>query len=408
MEDIFLVGVGMTPFSRLASATVKGLTDLAVMSALKDADTTKSQIDAAFFSNTTQSPLEGQYMVPGEMALRAMGFSDIPIINIENACASSSTALHTAYAHLRAGLCDTALVVGVEKMTHPDKSKSLQVFDGAWDVHDVEATVSRLADLARDMEAPEDNNGPRSVFMDVYAALARFHMKTFGTTQRQIAAVSEKNHFHSTFNPLAQYQVEMSVDQILAAPVISWPLTLPMCAPVTDGAAAAILVRKDGLRRFDADRAVKVCASVLGSGSDRAPDDYEKHVCRRLAMKAYDIAGIGPSDISLAEVHDATAFAEIVQLENLGFCKFGEGGIISERGETRLGGRIPVNLSGGLESKGHPIAATGLGQIYEMVTQLRGEAGQRQVDGARFAIAENGGGFHRYEEAVACITILGR
>src|SRR6266702_3246729 len=230
----------------------------------------------------------------------------------------------------------------------------------------------------------------------------------FGTAARQLAAVSAKNHRHSTFNPLAQYRNEMSIEDVLGARMIAWPLTLPMCAPISDGAAAAILVREEALDRFDRARAVKVCASVLGSGSDRKPEEVEKHICRRLALKAYDQAGIGPKDVSVAEVHDASAFGEIVQLENLGFCDFGEGGPAAERGETTLGGRIPVNPSGGLESKGHPIGATGLGQIHELVTQLRGEAGARQVADARIAIAENGGGLQGIEEAVACVTILGR
>jgi len=181
-----------------------------------------------------------------------------------------------------------------------------------------------------------------------------------------------------------------------------------MCAPISDGAAAAILVREEALDRFDRSRAVKLCASVLASGSDRGPDEIEKHICRRAAFKAYEAAGLGPEDMSVAEVHDASAFAEVLQVENLGFCDFGDGGRLAERGDTALGGRIPVNPSGGLESKGHPIGATGLGQIYELVLQLRNEAGRRQVEGARFAIAENGGGFHGYEEAAACITILGR
>jgi acetyl-CoA acyltransferase len=244
--------------------------------------------------------------------------------------------------------------------------------------------------------------------MDVYAAMAKFHMKRFGTTERQLAAVAAKNHHHSTFNPLAQYRNDMSIEDVLTARMITWPLTLPMCAPISDGAAAAILVREEALDRFDRNRAVQVCASVLGSGSDRGPEEVEKHICHRLALKAYDHAGIEPKDISVAEVHDASAFGEIVQLENLGFCDFGEGGRLAERGETALGGRIPVNPSGGLESKGHPIGATGLAQIYELVLQLRGEAIDRQVDGARFAIAENGGGFHGYEEAAACLTILSR
>jgi acetyl-CoA acetyltransferase len=244
--------------------------------------------------------------------------------------------------------------------------------------------------------------------MDVYAALARHHMKTYGTTERQIAAVAAKNHHHSTMNPLSQYRADMSIEDVLAARMISWPLTLPMCAPISDGAAAAILVREDALGRFDRRRAIRIDASVLASGADRPLDDLAHHVCRTAARRAYEIAGIGPQDVSVAEVHDATAFAEILQAENLGFCESGMGGVIAERGETSIGGRIPINPSGGLESKGHPIGATGLGQIYELVVQLRGDAGARQVEGARVAVAENGGGFHGAEEAAACITVLSR
>lgn len=411
MSDVYLVGVGMTPFGKFLDRTVKDLTREAVTGALADAGAGTADIQSAFFANTSQSPMEGQYMVGGEIALRDMGFSEIPIANVENACASASTAFHLAYTNIKAGLSDIALAVGAEKMTSRDKTKSMAIFDGAWDVHGVDEMTRRLLQLGEGMTPPpgrEADANMRSVFMDVYAALAKFHMKTFGTTERQLAAVAAKNHHHSTFNPLSQYRNDMSIDDVLNARMISWPLTLPMCAPISDGAAAAILVREDMLDRFDRKRAVKVCASVLGSGSDRKPEEVEKHICRRAALKAYDMAGVGPDDMSVAEVHDASAFAEIVQVENLGFCKFGDGGKLAERGETTLGGRIPVNPSGGLESKGHPIGATGLGQIYELVLQLRGEAGQRQVENARFAIAENGGGFHGYEEAAACITILGR
>ena len=197
---------------------------------------------------------------------------------------------------------------------------------------------------------------------------------------------------------------------MLSAPPITYPLTLPMCSPISDGAAAAVLATEAGMKRLgiDARRAIRVLASVIQTGSDRDPSEVERH-CTALAVKrAYDKAGVGPTDISVAEVHDATAMGEIIQIGNLGFCDFGDGGIISERGETALGGRIPVNPSGGLESKGHPVGATGIGQVHELVTQLRGEAGARQVEGARIALAENGGGLQGIEEAVACVTILGR
>lgn len=411
MTDVYVVGIGMTPFGKFFEKSVKDLTREAVDAALRDAGTDRSALDCAFFANASQAAMEGQFMIPGEVALRSMGIAEIPVTNVENACASASTAFHLAYAHVKAGLADVALAIGAEKMYDRDKAKSFAVFNGAWDVHDVDRIVAGLSRLGDGVEPPPGRDvdaGQRSVFMDVYAALAKFHMKTFGLTERQLAAVAAKNHFHSTMNPLSQYRNDMTVDEVLSARMIAWPLTLPMCAPISDGAAAAILCSADAVKRFGAARAVKVCATVLASGSDRKPEEVERHVTRRAAAKAYEAAGVGPDDMSVAEVHDASAFAEVVQAENLGFCDLGQGGWLAERGETRLGGRIPINPSGGLESKGHPIGATGLGQIYELVTQLRREAGARQVEGARFAIAENGGGFHGCEEAIACITILSR
>lgn len=411
MSDIYLVGVGMTPFGKHPDKSVKDLTRAAVTEALNEVGADIKEIGAAFFSNATQAPLEGQYMIPGEIALRAMGFSKIPIVNVENACASASTAFHLAYNYIRAGACDVALAVGAEKMLHPDKKKSFQVFDGAWDVHGAEENLGALLKLGEGAQPPEDKAEPpaqRSLFMDIYAAWARFHMATFGTTEKQIATVASKNHKHSTFNPLSQYQNEVSIEEVLAARLVSWPLTVPMCAPISDGGAAAVLCSKEALARFPDAVPVKVHASTLVSGDDRASEAVEQHIGRRAALAAYEAAGLAPEDMSVAEVHDATAFAEVQQAENLGFCAFGEGGALAESGATSLGGRIPINPSGGLESKGHPIGATGLGQIYELTQQLRGRAGDRQVEDARFAIAENGGGFYGGEDAATCITILGR
>nr|MBC8240131.1 thiolase family protein [Alphaproteobacteria bacterium] len=187
-----------------------------------------------------------------------------------------------------------------------------------------------------------------------------------------------------------------------------WPFTLPMCSPISDGSAAAIVMSEEAMDRHGVDkgRAVRVGASVISMGVARDPDDQSQHITARAARKAYEKAGVGPEDIDVAEVHDASAIAEIMQTENLGFCAIGEGGPLAESGATSIGGRIPVNPSGGLESKGHPIGTTGLAQIHELVSQLRGEAGPRQVEGARMAIAENGGGTYGIEEATACITIL--
>ena len=411
MTDIYIIGAGMTRFGKFLDRSVKELVHSATHDALDDAGAGLSDIGAAFYANTVQGALEGQLMVGGQVALRTMGFEGMPITNVENACASASTAFHLAYTHLKAGMSDVALAVGADKMFSEDKAKTASVFNGAWDVHDVDNITQSLIALGEGVEPPpgrKEKGTLRSVFMDVYAALAKSHMKRFGTTERQLATVAAKNHRHSIDNERSQYRVGMTVDEVLAARMISWPLTLPMCAPISDGAAAAILCTEEALSRFDRSRAVKVYASVLCSGSNRRSDDLENHLCRRATLKAYDQAGLGPDDLSVAEVHDASAFAEIVQTENLGFCEIGQGGWIAERGDTSLGGRIPVNPSGGLELKGHPIGATGLGQIFELVVQLRGEAGSRQVPEARFAIAENGGGFHGFEEAAACITILGR
>ncbi|SIR43917.1 Thiolase, C-terminal domain [Aromatoleum tolulyticum] len=215
---------------------------------------------------------------------------------------------------------------------------------------------------------------------------------------------------HSVHNPFSQFRKPFTVDEVLAAPPITYPLTLPMCAPLSDGAAAAILCTEEGLRRMGADRSrcIRVAASVMRSFSHRSIDQPQQGAAHLAARQAYEQAGIGPDDVGVAEVHDASATGEIIQVENLGFVPFGEGGAAAERGEFTLGGRLPVNPSGGLESKGHPLGATGLGQLFELTTQLRGEAGGRQVPGVRHAIQENGGGLLGIEEAAVAVTILSR
>lgn len=410
MAQTYIAGVGITHFSKQLEKSVKDLTAEAVTSALKDAGCDASLLEGAYFATAGQGCLEGQFMVPGQIALGAMGITGIPVVNVENACASASTALNAAHMFVASGAGDICLAVGVDKLYSLDKAKSFSVFDGAWDVHTAKEQMQNLMALSADVLPPDDyvEPGQRSVFMDIYAGLAKLHMKTFGTTQRQIAAVAAKNHVHSTRNPLAQYQYPMTIDEVLQARPVSWPLTLPMCAPISDGAAAAIICNEAGLRKLQASRAVRVMATVIRSATARKADQYDQHLCHLAAMQAYEVAGVGPKDMSLAEVHDATAFAEIQQTEALGFCAFGEGGIMAESGATTLGGSIPINVSGGLLSRGHPIGATGLAQVHEMVTQLRGEAGSRQVQDARFAIAENGGGFSGVEEASTSIIILGK
>ena len=412
MTDVFIAGIGMTSLGKFVDKSVKQLTSTAVSLALDDANAAIGDIQAAWFSNTRQGLLEGQNGIRGQCALRPMGFAGIPITNIENACASGSSALLQAVAHIRAQMCDIALVVGAEKMFFPEKRDAMfRAFLGGTDIHRLDEFQSMVSKQALD-QIPQEfrgvDTGQRSFFMDSYAAQARLHMQRFGTTQKQFAIAAAKNHWHSTMNPAAQYQNEYTVDEVLNGRLISWPFTLPMCAPISDGGAAAVVCSKKGLAKLNAKRAVKIKGIHLASGMHRAPDDFEHHIGRMAASAAYEEAGIEPSDISVAEVHDATAYSEIQQIENLMLCPLGEGGQFTEQGETKLGGKVPVNPSGGLVSKGHPVGATGIMQIHELMTQLRGEAGKRQVENCTIAVAENGGGFYETEEAATVVTVLER
>jgi acetyl-CoA acyltransferase len=410
MSRLFIAGVGMTPFGRHPDLSVKALVAAATGAALADAGAEIRTIEAAFFGSVLASLLQNQHCIPGQVALRAMGFERLPVFNVENACATGASALHLAAAWLRAGAAEVALAVGVEKMTGYDRARTFSAFDGGWDVETAEANAATLLALGRDVVEPPGSRSeqPYSAFMDVYAAMARWHMTRFGTTQRQFAAVSAKNHAHAVANPNAFHRRAFSIEDVLNDPPITYPLTRAMCAPVTDGSAAVILCTERGLARLGVSRrrAIELRATALVSGSSRDIDDLHAHLSARAARKAYEAAGIEPSDVSVAEVHDATAVGEIIQAEALDLCGIGEGGTFAESGATTIGGRLPINPSGGLESRGHPLGATGLAQIHELVSQLRGEAGARQVEGARVAIAENGGGLIGIEEAVAAVTIL--
>ena len=412
MMPIYIVGVAMTMFGRHLERPVHDLAREALDGAVKDANCKISDIGVAFYSGMTQGFLQGQVSIPGQVVLSKIGIDSIPIYNVENACASGSTAFHLAIQNLRAGNSDVALALGAEKMNIADKLKAFSLFDAGWDVSRADENYQTLLKMGEGVEVPagSESDKPYSKFMQIYAAFCRNHMKNFGTTQRQLAAVSSKNHGHSVHNPYSQIRKAFSIDEILAAAPITYPLTLPMCAPLSDGAAAAILCTEEGLKRIGADRkrCIKVAASVMRSFSHRRLDQPEMHIGRLAALQAYEQAGLGPQDMSVAEVHDASAMGEIIQVENLGFVPLGEGGPAAERGDFTLGGRIPVNTSGGLESKGHPLGATGLGQLYELTTQLRGEAGVRQVQGARHAIQENGGGLQGIEEAAVAIHILSK
>ncbi|TDJ63731.1 MAG: thiolase family protein [Proteobacteria bacterium] len=412
MHDIYVSGVSMTHFGRHLDKSLIDLTAEALDAVCTDAGCDKRAIEAAFFGNCVQGHMEGQDMIRGEIALRALGIEGIPVINVENACATASTAFHLAVNYVKAQAADVVLAIGAEKMFSADKAKMFSAFDGAWDVHDAANILKQWTAMGEGIEIPEGSTSPRpySVFMDVYAGFSRMHMREFGTTQRQLAAIASKNHGHSTMNPRAQYTKAFSIEEILAAAPVTYPLTVPMCSPISDGAAAAIVCNAAGLKKIGGtkSRTMGVLSSIIRTGSDRPATDLSRHCSRLGANLAFEQAGIGPADIDVAEVHDASATGEVIESEALGFCPLGDGGPLAERGETTLGGRIPINVSGGLESKGHPIGATGLGQIYELVTQLRGEAGERQVAGARRAMAQNGGGIYGVEEAVSCLTILGR
>lgn len=411
MAEAFILGVGMTPFGRHLATPLAALAEAAVAEALADAGIGPEAVEWVAFANAVQGAMEGQHGIRGQCALAGAGLGRAPVVNVENACASATSALHLAAAQVLAGAADIALAVGAEKMACAEPARALAAFEGSWDIARRAETLERLRAMGEAMAVPSEARaaeaaGARSVFMDVYAAFARHHMARFGTTPRQIAAVAAKNHAHSVGNPRAQYRRAFTVDEVLAARPVAWPLTLPMCSPVSDGAAAAVVVSGAAARRLGSGRAVRIRAMAAGSGGRTDPDDLARHVSRLTALRLWERAGLGPGDVDVVECHDATAFGEIQQSETLGFAGFGEGGPLAESGATALGGRIPFNPSGGLESKGHPIGATGLGQIFELVTQLRGAAGPRQVAGARLALAENGGGLRGVEEAAIALTLL--
>jgi acetyl-CoA acetyltransferase len=416
MRDVYIIGAGMTRFGKHLERTEKDLTAEAVNLALADAGVQASDIETAWLANTMWGYFNKQYSITGQVALRPLGLQGIPIINVENACAGGSSALHGVWMGVASGLYECGLAVGVEKLYSEDKKKTFMAYSAGVDVSRIDEHFAAwrevLDGLKLDIPADQDNAAAagqsRSAFMDVYAGWCRWHMATYGTTQRQLAIIASKNHFHSTMNPYAQYQVDMSVEEVLAGRSVLYPLTVPMCAPVGDGSAAAVICSGDYLKKLTGARPVKIRASVLTSGTDRAITDEINDIAARTSRQAYEIAGVGPQDIDLAEVHDATAFGELHQCETLGFCPQGEGGPFAESGATRLGGKIPINVSGGLESRGHPVGASGLGQIFELTTQLRHEAGQRQVEGCRLAMAENGGGNLGFEEAAMAIHILER
>ncbi|TET98108.1 MAG: thiolase family protein, partial [Dehalococcoidia bacterium] len=406
MRDVTVIGAGMTRFGKFLDRSMKELTREAVDAALGSASIDKSKIETAIVGNAAAGLVTGQECIRGQVVLREMGIGGIPIINIENACASSSTAFHLAWLYVASGMYDIALAVGVEKLYHEDKRKSFAAIGAAVDVEWLQQMQAAMKASRGDGEGGgqgaigEGAGEKRSMFMDFYAAFARQHMQRHGTTKEQFGRIAVKNHYHGSLNPHAQYREVYTLEEILESPLVAEPLTRLMCSPIGDGAAAAILCPADKAKQFTT-KPVHILASCVGSGSDHAPG--EPGITERVARQAFEQAGLGPEDLNVIEMHDASAPAELVLYEELGLCAQGEGGKLIDSRDTYVDGRIPVNTSGGLISKGHPIGATGIAQIYEIFSQLRGEAGDRQVANPRVGLTENGGGMVRAEAAALSV-----
>ena len=415
MTDVYIIGSACTPFGKHADRSFKDLARWAYLEVLADAGLPSSDaglIEQAWFGNCGMGQW-GQGGIRGQVCftplVREGLFPErVPMINVEGGCATASFAFHGAWKDVLSGQCQVSLAMGVEKLVSPDDpARVAAIFatgiDGL-DAHEWQAYYQAAGEVAG---KPFETGPGRTLFMDTYAMQAAWHIKTHGTTQRQIAIAASKNHHHGSLNSKAQYRFEVSVDEVLADRDVSWPLTRAMCSPLGDGAAAALLCSAEALAHFPPAaraRAVKVRTSQLSGGKYRALD--EPGLSRTAATKAFARSGLAPADIDLVELHDATSFCELFQLEMMGFCADGQGGRFVESGATALGGALPVNLSGGLVSKGHPVGATGLSMVYETCLQLRGEAGARQVHGAALGLIENGGGVIGFDEAACAITIL--
>lgn len=378
MSGVHIIGAGMTAFQRAAQADLAGLAREAALLALHDANLPASRIGAGYFANVLGPQLSGE-TTAGQYVMAALGVRRVPVVNVENACTSGSTAFWLAVNGIRSGEIDVALVIGAEKMSVP----GLGLLRGG--LEEIETQLGLVA--------------PAS-----FAMRAKRHMHEFGTTVEQFALVSVKNRRHAARNPLAQFREPVTLEQVLSSPMIADPITRLQCCPMADGAAALVLA--NGAIARESRRAVRIDASILCTGSYENPADLARwETDRRGCDLAYERAGIGPDDLDVVECHDAFASAEIMHCEALGLCEPGESGRLLERGETALGGRIPVNVSGGLLSRGHPIAATGCAQVVELVQQLRGEAGDRQVEGARVGLAQCMGG-DQAADAKSCTVII--
>ena len=362
MSDAYIVGVDMIKFGRFPDRTVPNIGAESALLALDDCGLTIHDMQALYCGNLGQASA-----MVGQRILQEIGQTGIPVVNVSNACATGATAFREGWTAVKAGLYDLVLCVGVEQM-----GKGL------------------LGGAGGGTGIPKEGLLGSGTMPAVFAEAGMEHSRKYGTTFEQFAKVSVKNHHHSTLNPKAMYQIETPLDTVMNAEMISYPNTKLMCSVNVDGSAAAVIASEKKARELGLmGRAVKVRASVLTSDpwQERNLVMPDVSSCtRKAAREAYEMAGIGPDDINLVELHDCFATAEILHYENLGLCGDGEAGRLIDDGEVALGGRVPVNVSGGLLSKGHPLGATGIANIYEVSTHLRGEAGKRQVEGARFGL----------------------
>jgi len=407
--NAIVAGIGMTRFGKHLETGLKALGAEAVQAALEDSGLKAADIEAAYVGNAMAGLITGQECVRGQVILRSIGIGRIPVINVENACGSGSTAFHQACAMVSTGCYDVVLALGVEKLYHTDKQRTFLALRGGTDIEELESMLAAFHANESKGGTPSTGSGggdKRSVAMDFYANVARAHMHQYGTTVEQLAGVSAKNSSHGSLNPRAQFREVLTVDDVLAAPMIDAPLTRPMCSPIGDGAAAAVVVSERKARQLGLESPVRVVSSVLHSGWDHEPGELDSATL--CAREAYEQAGLGPGDLGVIELHDASAIGELIAYESLGLCRKGESGKLIDQGVTKLGGRLPVNTSGGLLRKGHPVGATGVAQIVELTEQLQGRCGKRQVQGARVALAHNGGGVVGREAASMCVTILVR
>lgn len=382
MRDVFIGGVGMTLFGKHPDRSLRDLGREACLNTIRQSGINPKEIEAGYCGNALAPVLQGETGV-GQNVLWEIGINRVPIVNVENACASGSTALREGWMAVAGGFYNMVIVVGVEKAVMP-KGTMLNVGEGELE--------TRLGD----------------VFPGYFALVAQKHMERYGTTREQLAQVSVKNHLSGILNPYAQFRKEFSLDEVLNSPMIADPLTLYSCCPNSDGAAAVILCSKEKARNLDISP-VKITASVLTTGTYENRQDITCwEVEKQAAKEAYNMASLGPEDLDVVEVHDAFTICEIVHYEDLGLCPPGEGGRLLDEGATELGGRIPVNPSGGLLSKGHPVGASGVGQVVEIVWHLRGQAGERQVENAKVGLAQIMGGSKEADTRACTVHILVR